>query len=137
MLSLLRHPIALGKLTGIAVGLAVFFALPAIIPDIESNVRWGFLFWYLTFGAIIGSWGVSPQPEFIPLRVPWWLRAPLIGAWMNFVLALFAYDVSFFTSSGLFVAPAGLFTSPAGFIVSGAIIGLLIGFVGTKWGRTG
>ena len=137
MLSLLRHPIALGKLTGFAVGLAVFFALPAVIPDIDQNVRWGFLFWYLTLGAVIGSWGVSPQPEFIPVRVPWWLRAPLIGAWMNFVLALFAYDVSFFTGSGLFVSPAGLFTSPAGFVFSGAIIGLLIGFVGTKWGRTG
>jgi hypothetical protein len=42
-------------------------------------------------GAIIGVFGVITYHPLLRLSMPWWFRAPLTGAWMNFVLTFFAY----------------------------------------------
>lgn len=135
-MSLLRHPVAIGKLIGFLVGLAGFFMLPELLPDAPARLHWGILLWYVTFGAVVGAFGTSPQPEFIPVRLPWWLRAPLIGAWLDFVLTFFAWD----QMKSLLVAfygGTGPLTSPWWFALEGAIIGLLIGYVATKLGKSG
>lgn len=129
-MSFVRHPVAIGKLTGFLFGLAGFFALPVLIPGIEAHVQWGFLLWYLTFGAVVGVFGASPRPEFIPVPVPWWLRAPLVGAWLNFVLSLFAYQVAFFWGGDLL-------HSPQLFILMGAAVGLLVGIAVAVFGKSG
>lgn len=134
-MSLLRHPVALGKLIGLCAGLAGFFMLPALLPEASVRLQWGILLWYLTFGAVVGALGTTPQPDFIPLRITWWLRAPLVGAWMNFVLTFFAWDwmkallIAYFDGSGPL-------TSPWWFVAEGAIIGLLIGVVAALLGKS-
>ncbi len=106
--------IAIGKMVGFAVGLAGFLLLPYFAPEAGWLVRWGVLLWYTTLGAIIGVFGVFTWHPVLKLPMPWWFRAPLLGAWMNFVL-----------------------TSPFWFTLEGAVVGLLIGYLATRFGGEG
>jgi len=110
--------------------------LPVIWPEAPLILRWGILLWYMTLGAIIGMFGVFTRHPVFGFPLPWWVRAPLLGGWMNFVLVLFAYDVmeKFMIS---FFGPGGLMTSPFWFVLEGAIIGLVIGLFATKIGGEG
>ncbi len=77
--------IAVGKGVGFAVGLAGFLLLPVLVPEAGWLIRWGVLLWYTTLGAIIGVFGVLTTHPVLKLPLPWWVRAPFLGAWMNFV----------------------------------------------------
>ena len=92
--------------------------------------------WYTTFGAIIGVFGVFTFHPILKLPLPWWFRDPLVGAWMNFVLTFFAYDImqSMIVS---FFGENGLINSPFWFTLEGALIGLIIGFFATRFGGEG
>ncbi|NQW01309.1 MAG: hypothetical protein HQ483_16510 [Rhodospirillales bacterium] len=128
--------IGIGKGVGFVVGLIGFFALPAFLPDASVMTRLGILFWYTTMGAIIGVFGVFTWHPVLRLPMPWWLRAPVIGAWLNFVLTFFAYDVM----QAMLVATFGVdgvFASPFWFVLEGALVGLLIGYFATRFGGEG
>ena len=87
-------------------------------------------------GAFIGVFGVVTYHPVLKMPMPWWFRSALVGAWMNFVLALFAYDAM----SDMIVAmfgENGLIVSPFWFTVEGAIIGLVIGYLATRFGGEG
>ncbi len=128
--------IAVGELTGLLIGLAGFFLVPIFWPEATLMLRWGILLWYMTLGAIIGMFGVYTRHPIFPIPLPWWVRGPFLGGWMNFVLMLFAYDImeKFMIS---YFGPDGLMTSPFWFVLEGAIIGLVIGFLATKIGGEG
>jgi len=83
--------IAIGKTVGLAIGLVGFFTLPALYPEASWQLRWGVLLWYVTVGAVIGLAGVYTRHPVLMLPLPWWVRAPVIGAWLNFMLTFFAY----------------------------------------------
>jgi hypothetical protein len=89
-LSSLITRIAIGKGIGFIVGLTGFICLPYFLPEASLLTRWGILLWYPTVGAVIGVFGVFTVHPILKLPLPWWCRAPLIGAWMNFVLTFFA-----------------------------------------------
>ncbi len=128
--------IAIGKGVGFAVGLAGFLLLPVFAPEAGWLIRWGILLWYTTLGAIIGVFGVFTWHPVLKLPMPWWFRAPMLGAWMNFVLTFFAYD----TMKDILVAmfgPDGALTSPFWFTLEGALVGLLIGYLATRFGGEG
>jgi hypothetical protein len=40
----------------------------------------------------IGVFGVFDRHPVLYFPMPWYVRAPIIGAWVNFVLMLFTYD---------------------------------------------
>jgi hypothetical protein len=64
------------------------------------------------------------------------LRAPFVGAWMNFVLTFFAYD----TMAAMLVAlfgEDGMIQSPFWFTAEGALVGLVIGYLATRFGGEG
>ncbi len=128
--------IAIGKLVGLAVGLSGVVFLPYFLPEVGWLPRWGILLWYTTLGAIIGVFGVFTVHPVLKLPMPWWFRAPLIGAWMNFVLTFFAYDMMKEMLVGLF-GEGGMLTSPFWFAAEGAIVGLLIGYLATRFGGEG
>lgn len=128
--------IAIGKGIGLIVGLIGFFALPLFWPEADLMIRWGVLLWYLTLGAIIAVYGVFTWHPVLELPMPWWVRAPLIGAWMNFVLTFFAYDTMQTMMVAMFEAD-GLMSSPFWFVAEGAIIGAIIGYVVTRFGGEG
>jgi hypothetical protein len=128
--------IAVGKLIGFLFGFAGFLLLPFFFPEAGWLIRWGILLWYTTVGAIIGVFGVFTWHPVLKLPFPWWFRAPLIGAWMNFVLTFFAYDTMQQMMLSLFGEEC-MMSSPFWFTAEGAIIGLVIGYFATLLGGEG
>jgi hypothetical protein len=128
--------IAIGKAIGFVFGLAGFIFLPFFYPEAGWLLRWGILLWYTTVGAIIGVFGVYTRHPILNLPMPWWFRAPLLGAWMNFVLTFFAYDTMSDVMTGMF-GEQGLLTSPFWFTAEGAVVGIVIGYVATRFGGEG
>ena len=128
--------IAIGKGLGALFGIVGFVYLTAFPVEGDSLLRWGILLWYTTFGAIIGMAGVYTWHPMLNLPMPWWFRAPLLGAWLNFVLTFFAYDAMAAVMVSVFGAD-GLLVSPFWFTAEGAVVGLVIGFVATRFGGEG
>ncbi len=128
--------IAIGKGLGALFGIAGFVYLTAFPVEGESLLRWGILLWYTTLGAIVGLIGVYTWHPVLKLPMPWWFRAPIIGAWLNFVLTFFTYDAMAAVMVSVF-GTDGILTSPFWFTVEGAIVGLIIGFVATRFGGEG
>ena len=132
--------IAIGKGVGFLIGLIGLVALPYFVADVDWMTRFGVLFWYATVGAMIGVFGVFTYHPILHLPMPWWFRAPLIGAWMNFVLTLFVYDTFAIWMpeiSEVTFGSATLMTSPFWFVLEGALVGLLIGYLATRFGGEG
>lgn len=125
--------IAVGKAVGTIIGLIGFVLLPVLWPESDPMLRWGILFWYATMGAIIAVYGVFNYHPVLRLPLPWWVRAPIIGAWMNFVLVFFTYDLMEAAIQGML----GIALSPFWFVVEGAIAGAVIGGLATKFGGEG
>ena len=128
--------IAVGKGIGFLIGLIGFIFLPFFLPEAGWLIRWGILLWYMTLGAIIGVFGVFTYLPVLKLPMPWWIRAPLLGAWMNFVLTFFVYDTMKDMLVTMFGAE-GVLTSPFWFTLEGAVVGLLIGYLATRFGGEG
>ncbi|MEM7504001.1 MAG: hypothetical protein AAF417_18305 [Pseudomonadota bacterium] len=138
---MLRNPslvtrIGIGKAVGFAIGLAGFFTLLTLAPEASSLMRWGVLFWYTTLGAIIGVFGVFTSHPVLKLPFPWWVRAPVMGAWMNFVLVLFAFGSLQEVMIAAFSDLRALH-SPYWLVVEGALAGLVIGYFATRFGGEG
>ena len=129
--------IAIGKGIGLVVGLIGFILLPTFWAEADIMLRWGVLLWYITVGAFIGVFGVFTYHPVLKLPMPWWFRAPLIGAWMNFVLVFFAYDTFQAMMISVMRVASGIWTSPFWFVLEGAIIGLIIGYFATRFGGEG
>ncbi|NCF25984.1 MAG: hypothetical protein GWP69_01300 [Gammaproteobacteria bacterium] len=128
--------IIIGEVVGLVFGLAGFILLPFFYPEAGWLLRWGILLWYMTVGAIIGVFGVYTRHPILNFPMPWWFRAPILGAWMNFVLTFFAYDTMGEVLVSMF-GEQGVMTSPFWFTAEGAIIGLVIGYVATRFGGEG
>jgi hypothetical protein len=128
--------IAVGKGIGFAFGLVGLIFLPYFLPDVGWMPRLGILFWYTTVGAIIGMFGVMTWHPVLRLPMPWWFRAPFLGAWMNFVLVFFAHELMAEMMVAVF-GEGGALQSPFWFVAEGALIGLVIGYFATKLGGEG
>jgi len=133
--SLFRR-IAIGKGIGFLFGLVGVITLPWLWPEGDWYIRVGLLLWYTTFGAIIGVFGVVTWHPTLNLPMPWWIRAPAIGAWLNFVLLFFTHRKMRDALESMFGVDAP-FTSPFWFVLEGAIVGLIIGFFATRFGGEG
>ena len=128
--------IAIGKGIGFVIGLTGFIVLPYFMPESNLMLRWGILLWYTTVGAIIGVFGVFTWHPVFQLPMPWWFRAPLLGAWMNFVLTFFIYDTLQSIMHNMF-GEGGILGSPFWLVAEGAIVGFVIGFLATRFGGEG
>ncbi|MHA1524868.1 MAG: hypothetical protein ACTSY1_10770 [Alphaproteobacteria bacterium] len=128
--------IAIGKMVGLVFGIIGFANLPYIMSEPDLMLRWGVLFWYTTMGAIIGVFGVYSHHPVFNFPMPWWCRAPMIGAWLNFVLTLFVYDRFESMLVNVFGRQSWL-TSPWLLVLDGAIAGIIIGYLATRFGGQG
>lgn len=128
--------ISIGKGLGFIGGLIGFIMLPYFWPEADLMTRWGVLLWYTTFGAIIGVFGVFTWHPILRLSMPWWFRGIVLGAWLNFVLTFFTFDVMSAMLASTF-GPNGFFLSPYWFVLEGAAFGLLIDYIATKFGGEG
>lgn len=132
----LTNRIIIGKSLGFLFGLIGFFFSPYFWPEADLMIRLGILFWYPTVGAVVGIYGVFISHPILHLPLPWWFRAPLIGAWMNFVLTFFAYDDMEQAIISIFGADS-IISSPFWFVSEGAFVGIIIGYFATKFGGEG
>ncbi|MEM1044591.1 MAG: hypothetical protein AAGL24_00515 [Pseudomonadota bacterium] len=128
--------IAVGKAVGLALGAIGFSVLQLTLPDVDAFLPWAVLFWYATLGAIIGVYGVIAWHPILQLPLPWWVRAPVIGGWMNCLIVLFAHDNLLSVLSSLLSGVNGI-VSPFWFVAEGALAGLIIGFFATRFGGEG
>ncbi len=128
--------IAIGKMVGFLFGLMGFMSLPYFVPEAGLMLRWGMLLWYTTLGAIVGVFGVITFHPVLKLPMPWWFRAPLLGAWMNFVLTLLIFDQLQDMMVAIF-GTGGLLSSPFWFVAEGALIAFVIGYLATRFGGEG
>lgn len=120
--------IAIGKSVGFILGLIGFVLMPYWLgPEIDAHLRWGVLLWYTTLGAIIAAFSPFHYHPFLKITLPWWVLAPLVGAWMNFLLALMAFD-SLKKIMVQLSGEQGFFQSPYWISTEGAIAGIIIGF---------
>jgi len=129
--------IGVGKLAGFFVGLSAFVFMPLFLPDVSQMTLWAFLLWYTTMGAVIGVYGVFDFHPVLEMPFPWWIRAPLLGAWFNFVLLLFIYDQLSAYLASLPLSLGAFFSLPLWFIIEGGFVGLLIGWLCTWTGGEG
>lgn len=128
--------IAVGKTIGLLVGLTAFFFMPTLLPDADPMLRWGLLLWYITFGAIIGVFGVFTFHPVLKMPMPWYVNSPFMGGWLNFVLVFFAHDEMSAMMVSIFGADGAL-QSPFWFAAEGALIGLVIGYFANRFGGEG
>ena len=128
--------IAVGKAIGLGFGLAAFVLVPVWVPDADPLLLWGVLFWYMTVGAVIGMAGVLDRHPALDLPLGWYLRAPIIGAWMNLNLVLIAHE-PLIELTAAFVPGATVATVFTVALVEGAAIGWLIGAVASMVGGEG
>lgn len=130
-LDALSTRILIGKSIGALIGIAAFFFIPIFLPDASATLKWGVMFWYITFGAIIGVFGVYDRVAILNISMPWWFRGAYIGAWLNFVISLIAYDELAQLMIAVFGVD-GIITSPFWVVLEGAIFGLVIDYIATK-----
>jgi len=132
----LVNRVIVGKAIGFAIGVVGFIMLPYLWPDAPFSFQLGVLFWYATVGVMIGLLGVWNRHPVLDFPMPWFVRAPLVGAWMNLVLTLFAEETLGRMTAYMF-GGSSAFASPYWFVLEGAIVGGLIGWAATRFAGEG
>ncbi len=128
--------VMVAKTLGFAFGLAGLILAPYFLPDAGWLPRIGFMLWYTTVGAFIGVAGVFTWHPVLKIPLPWWIRDPGIGAWMNFVLVFFAWDMIAAAMVHTF-GPGGVLQSPFWITLEGAFVGFVIGYFAHRFGGEG
>ena len=128
--------IAVGKGIGFLIGLSAFIFIPYFLPEHDATLKWGVFLWYITFGAIIGVFGVYARLPLIGITTPWWIRGAYIGAWLNFIISLVAYDALEQLMLSIF-GENGVIASPFWVVLEGVVFGAAIDFFATRFGGEG
>ena len=128
--------IVIGKSIGFTIGLIGFFAQPAVWPGATLTFRVGILAWYTTFGAIVGFFGMMDHHPVLKFRMPFWFRGIFFGGWLNLVVTWLAYDQLSALMAGM-AEPWNVLQSPYWFAAEGAVIGLVIDAIATRFGGEG
>lgn len=123
----------LGLWIGFMAGLSVFFAFPALNPNINKHFVLAIIVWYAFFGIFISMVGMFDYFRVTNRKEPWWLRGPGTGVWLNTIVVLFAPDELRAISEGAIELGVPLKSpSPWYFILNGALLGLVIDGICTK-----
>ena len=86
------------------------------------------------WGGLIGLMGIMTWHPLLNIQLHWWFRGPFLGGWLNFVLVFFALDQLRVVLAAIFGAN-GAMSSPFWFVVEGALVGLVIAYLATRFCR--
>ena len=128
--------IGVGKLAGLMVGLLGVGVIAGLGVDLALRIQVGMVLWYATLGAVVGVFGTYDQHPVVKMALPWWLVAVIVGAWMNFVLVLIAFD-ELSAIMTLMFGTGGALQSPYWFVAEGGVVGWLIGWAAARLGGYG
>lgn len=123
--------IAMAKTVVCAIGIVVFLCLPLFVPELDQAKKWVLLFWYPTIAGVAGASNITDMVSMKFMRPPWWLRAPLIGAWLNLAVVLFASGTMQDYSMVVHLS-FGYLESQFWFVLDGAILGFLAGIISSR-----
>ncbi len=120
------------KLIGFIVGGIAFFGLPALGAELSLTFLLGLWAFYMLMSVNIGLMGIFTKHPILGFRMYYWLRGPLLGTAYHLMLVLLAYN----EIASIMTLPAfawfGL-SSPFWILIDGAILGLIIAWVATKF----
>lgn len=127
--SKMANRLVIAKSLGFIIGLMGFFALPYVFPAADIYLRLAILFWYTTFGSIIGIfWLINVHPVLSWFKMPWYFRWIFMWGWLNFLIALFMYHNLW----DLMIWTAFEWMSPFWLIAEWMIVWLIVDFASTK-----
>jgi len=126
--------VGIAKVIGLVIGIIGFFVIPQVWPGADMWFRVGFLAWYTTFGAMIGILGMINYHPLLKIAMPFWFRGIVFGAWFNLVATLLAHEKITAFLEGLEVLSL---QSPFWFVLEGAVVGLVIDGIATRFGGEG
>lgn len=128
--------IAIGKIIGALVGIAVMLFLPSFDMAIFSMFGLGTLVMFVLMGATTGFMGIFDRHPMLEFKMPWWIRGTLVGATFMLMYVLFTYETLELVMESTLVSWMGL-TSPFWALLDGIFIGGFMGFVETKFAGEG
>ncbi len=80
--------VATAKLVGLLAGAVCASALQLAGEPPGPAASAGLILWYACIGAMAAACGCFKSYPAINVRIRWWMAGTIVGAWMNFVLAL-------------------------------------------------
>ncbi|MFW0871094.1 MAG: hypothetical protein ACKKL4_01400 [Patescibacteria group bacterium] len=122
--------IAIGKFTGLVVGLLVVLVLPyAGIPTM-SMFSLGMVIMFVLMGSMIGFFGQFDHHPSLGFGMPWWMRGSLVGFVFLLMFILLSYDELKIVMESPLVSWVGL-SSPWWILLDGIFYGALMGYIQT------
>jgi hypothetical protein len=128
--------VAIGKTSGFLLGGVAFVLLP--IVGAETSVLFDLGIWLMStlMGVMIGFMGVFATHPIFGFRMPFYVRGAIVGASFFLLLPLLAMEEMMGLMQLEMVQWFNL-TSPWWVVFEGALWGVLIGWVATKWAGEG
>ncbi len=131
----LLNRIVIGKIFGFVVGGLAFFLLPVFGYAIETQFGIGLWLFYIILGVLTAFMGLMSHHPILRFPMPFWFRGAIIGFLMHLMLVLLAYEemTAIITVLGDIVG----IQSPYWILIDGTILGILMGWIETKFGGEG
>ena len=125
----------LAAFLGLLIGIFNFFMVQVSVDNVSIWLRWGFIFWYTTFGIMIAMAGIFVRHPIFKFPLKWYVRSALVGGGLNFTVTFFNYEhFSTYIAKSII---SGFVSSPFWFVLDGIVWGLLIGWIVTKMAGDG
>lgn len=128
--------IAIGKTIGFLVGLLIMLILPIVDIPVLSMFGLGTLLMFTMMGAVTGFMGVFDRHPMLEFKMPWWFRGGAIGLFFMLMYILLSYETFQVIMDSSLVSWTGL-SSPFWALIDGTCIGMLMGYIETKFAGEG
>jgi hypothetical protein len=123
--------IAVAKCTGLVIAIVALLTLPLVPVETTIEFKIGFVLLIMLMSVMIGFIGVFDEHPMISVKMPWWIRGPLVGGFFLLLFVLLA-GTSLEPFMKLEIIASLGFESPYWAVLDGVFIGGIIAFITTK-----
>ena len=128
--------IVIGKILGLLIGILVMSTLPMFGFPLFSMFGLGTLIMFMLMGVLTAFVGLFNRHPVLNFSTPWWVRGIIIGFIFTLMYVLLSYGALVVVMQSTLVSWIGL-TSPFWVLLDGALIGLLMSGLETKFAGEG